>query len=428
MKTNNMYMLDNAAKIYPAAMSKDWNMVYRVSAYLKSEVKPDVLKQAAADLAPRFPTFYVQLHRGAYWFYLRKITDFDIVSKENGEICKSMEIGGEKPVFRILYNQNKISVEFFHALTDGTGATIYLKTLIARYFELQGYYIEKTNGILDIKDKPSEKEIEDSYQALYKRGCGISRKESDAYQWKTDRNIENFNLTQGVISLDTLKVVTKKKYNCTVTEYLTAVYAYSFLENYLKDGGKINTSRPIKISVPINLRPYFGSQTIRNFASFVNVEVYPQKTKTLKDMISVIREQMNELITKDRLHRMVSQNVHEEKMFITKIAPNFLKTPVMRICYNMFGDRKYTSTLSNVGLMNLPESLGKFVDRFDFVLNSGKGLNAMGCAVIGFKNKLTVSLTSVSNDTSVTDCFFDTIIKDGVSVSLGENKKETEVA
>lgn len=428
MKTNNMYMLDNAAKIYPAAMSKKWNMVYRVSAYLKSEIKPEILKKAAADLAPRFPTFYVQLHKGAYWFYLRKISDFDMVSKDTGAVCKPMEIGGEKPLFRILYNDNRISVELFHVLTDGTGATIYLKTLIARYFELQGHHIEKADGILDINDKPSNNEIEDSYQALYKKGCGISRKEPDAYQWKTEKNHDDFNLTQGVISIDTLKAVTKQEYNCTITEYLTAVYAYSFLQHYEKDGGIINSNRPIKISVPVNLRPYFGSQTVRNFASFVNVEIYPQKTKTLKDIIPVIREQMNSLISKDRLKRMVSQNVHEEKMFISKIAPNFLKTPVMKICYNMFGDRKYTSTLSNIGLIKLPESLSSFVDRFDFVLGGGVGLNAMGCAVIGFKNKLTVSFSSVSKDTSVVNSFFDMLIKDGVTVSFNSNDKETEAA
>lgn len=428
MKTNNMYMLDNAAKIYPAAMSKKWNMVYRISVYLKSEVNPEILKKAAADLAPRFPTFYVQLHKGAYWFYLKKITDFDMVSKEGNKICEPMQIGGEKPLFRILYNGTKISVEFFHVITDGTGAAVYLKTLTARYFELQGYSIEKTNGILDINEKPSEKEIEDSYQALYKKGLGISRKETNAYQWKTEKSLGDYNLTQGVISIDSVKTVTKKKYNCTITEYLTAVYAYSFLQHYLKDAGRINHSRPVKISVPVNLRPYFGSQTVRNFASFVNVEVYPQKTKTIKDIIPVVREQMNSLMTKERLHKMVSQNVHEEKMLITRIAPNFLKTPVMKICYNMFGDKKYTSTLTNIGLLKLPEPLENLVDRFDCVLGGGVGLNALGCAVIGFKNKLTVSISSVTKDTSVQDCFFSTIIKDGITVSLGADKKETDAA
>lgn len=428
MKTNDMYMLDNAAKIYPAAMSKKWNMVYRLSAYLKSEVNPQVLAKAAADLAPRFPTFYVQLHKGTFWFYLKKITDFDMVSKEGTKVCEPMQIGGNKPLFRILYNKNKVSVEFFHVLTDGTGASIYLKTLIARYFELQGHYIEKNNEIFDINDKPTEAEIEDSYQALYKRGCGISRKEADAYQWKTEKSLDDYNLTQGIIEIDSLKAVTKEKYNCTITEYLTAVYAYSFLQHYLKDNGIINSKRPIKISVPVNLRPYFDSHTIRNFASFVNVEIYPKKTKTLQDMILVIRKQMSELVTKDRLHRMVSQNVHEEKMLITKIAPNLLKTPVMKICYNMFGDRKYTSTLTNIGFMKLPDSLEKFVDRFDCVLGGGVGLNALGCAVVGFKNKLTVSISSTTTDTSVQNCFFDTMVKDGAVISFDSVKTETDAA
>ena len=38
-KNINFLPLDNAAKIYPAAMTKKWNAVFAISVYLKEEVK-----------------------------------------------------------------------------------------------------------------------------------------------------------------------------------------------------------------------------------------------------------------------------------------------------------------------------------------------------------------------------------------------------
>lgn len=410
-------MLDNAAKIYPAAMTKTHNSVYRVSAYLKQTVDAGLLKQAVADLAPRFPTFYVQLTKGVCWYYLEKVNNYDIVVKESEAACRPMNVGtDDKPMFRVLYNYNKISAEFFHSITDGTGAVTYLKTLTARYLELQGHHIEKTCGVLDINDLPSDDETKDAFLDLYRKDYKMSRKEADAYHYQPESYSETLRTISGIIPLDMLKPVVKNKYNCTVTEYLVSVYAFAFMEKFRADKNKINTGKPIKISVPVNLRPYFGASTLRNFASFANVAVYPDKAEKLEDVIETVKSQMNEMITKYKLHCAVSQNVSEEKMIISKYSPLFLKTPVMKICYKLFGDKKYTSTLSNIGLIKVPESMEQFIERFDFVLGGGKSDNAMSCAVIGFKNKLTVTFSSMAFESDIEKRFFEIISADGIIV------------
>lgn len=429
MKTNNneLFHLDNAAKIYPAAMTKKWNSVYRVSAYLKYEIDEKTLKQAVEDLAPRFPTFYVQLAKTPLWFMLKKVYNYDIVEKEK-DVCRPMNVGtDDRPMFRVLYNQNKISVELFHSITDGTGAVIYLKTLTARYLELCGFSIEKGNGVLDIHDLPKDEETRDAFQALYKKGLGASRKEADAYRYDAEIKKDYFKTISGIIPIDQLKMVTKNIYKCTITEYLVAVLAYSFYNDYLKKHKNIKAEKPIKISVPINLRPYFDAQTLRNFASFVNVDVYPSKVHNFNDILNVIREKMATMITKDKLHKAVSQNVSEEKMFISKYSPNFLKVPVMKACYHIFGDKKYTATLSNIGLIKVPDSMASHVERFDFVLCGG-GHNPVNCAVIGFKNTLTVSFSSTTEVTDIEDFFFDTLRRDGIKLTTALNGVEIKAA
>lgn len=417
--------LDNAGKIYPAAMTKNHNSVFRISAYMKSDVKVSVLKQAVIDLAPRFPTMYVQLLKGFCWYYLVKANNYDIVEKETTAPCRPMAVGkGDKPMFRVLYKNNRISVEFFHGVTDGTGAVTYLKTLLGRYLELQGFEIEKAFGVLDVDDLPEDSEMEDSFLPLYKKGFGISRKESNAYQFTSEVEENFLQVTSGTLPIKEIKNISKNEYNCTITEYLVSVYAFSFLQQYLKH--KTSDNRPIKISVPINLRPYFNSDTLRNFASFVNVEINPVTDNTVKKIIKVVKTQMDEMITKDRLHRMVSQNVSEEKMFISKYSPNFLKKPVMKICYKLYGERKYTSVVSNIGLIKLSPSMAQHVEKFDVIIGGGN-LNLINCSVIGFENNLTISLSAITPNTEVQDFFFETLKKDGISVNLSNTEEKIKV-
>ena len=69
------YRLDNAALIFPAVMRKNWNNVFRVSVTLRDAVDPEVLSRAAADLLPRFPTMFVRLRTGFFWYYLETVSE-----------------------------------------------------------------------------------------------------------------------------------------------------------------------------------------------------------------------------------------------------------------------------------------------------------------------------------------------------------------
>lgn len=420
---NQSYILDNAAKIYPAAMTKKWNAVFRVSVYLTGRVDGDLLSQAVEELAPRFPTFYTQLHMGAFWDSLVPVSDRDIVGLDIGVPCRPFEVGsGNKPMFRVLYYGNRIAVEFFHCVTDGTGAMIYLKTLTARYLELQGYKIEKTDGVLDIFESPKASEIEDAYQSLYEKGKRVSRKEQNAY-WYTPEREENYlRVSSAVINSDSLKAASRR-YGCTVTAYLGGVYAYSFLKQYRKNSIKI-MKNPVKISIPVNLRPYFEKDTLRNFASFVNVTVDPSQNITVADCVNTVKDEMEKLIDIDELKKGVSQNVSEEKMLITKIAPNALKKLVMKQCFKAFGEKKYTSPFSNLGKVTVSASMKKHIERFEFVIGETQN-NSVYCSAVGYENSITLTLSSVTKSTEIEDIYFSALRSDNIVFTvrkLGEKE------
>ncbi|MCJ8329815.1 MAG: hypothetical protein HRT89_24645, partial [Lentisphaeria bacterium] len=47
--------LDNAARIYPAIISRRITSMFRLAVILKDEINPDLLKTAVDNIAKRFP-------------------------------------------------------------------------------------------------------------------------------------------------------------------------------------------------------------------------------------------------------------------------------------------------------------------------------------------------------------------------------------
>ena len=124
------YRLDNAALIFPAVMRKNWNNVFRVSATLKEKVDPDILSRAAEELLPRFPTIFVRLRTGFFWYYLETVGEAPKAEEDYAWPLTPMTRRKlKKCCIRILYWQNRIAVEFFHSVTDGTGGMTFLQNL-----------------------------------------------------------------------------------------------------------------------------------------------------------------------------------------------------------------------------------------------------------------------------------------------------------
>lgn len=418
------YPLDNAANIYPAARTRSWSATFRLGAILKEEVRPDLLARAVDDLSPRFPYFYVQLKQGFFWYRLRSVPDTDLVDREADYPCRPLKIGrSKKPLFRVVYYKKRIAVEFFHALTDGTGACIFLKSLLARYFTLLGYEIPCTHGVLSPDGAPETCETEDSYQSLYQRADrGISRREDAAYQYNAPSSGDYLRVVHGLIPVDQLKQVTKAK-GVTITEYLVAVYLYAFYQDLCKRREVLRKKRekPIKVSVPANLRPLFGSQTLRNFALFANVGIDPRKKEyTFDEILREATQKLRAGLNKETLRQTASQNVSDARMGIARFSPNFLKRPVLKLSFHLFGERLYTSPFSNLGVMAVPPEMEPLIDRFETIIGE-TAKNIIYCAAISYRNLLNVTFSSTSDQTDIQRYFLTFLAAQGVDVRVESN-------
>lgn len=421
------YKLDNAAKIYPAVRGRNWAPIFRVDAILKADVNPECLKYALLMTYKRFPTFSVNIARGLFWYYFEpKISGPEAMLEDDYPLRPFSDEKDKGYLFRVLYFKNRISLEVFHGISDGNGAAIFLKTLLFNYFTIMNdmepadrYALEKY-GILYSKDLPTPDEMEDSFQHYAVENIGLNLKENLAFKIPGTRIKKNsLNVTHILASVNDLYRLSKK-FNCTISEFLASLLVYSILNARVY---KASDRRPIKINIPVDLRKRFPSRTIRNFSSYVNVEIRPEKNQVeadFQEICSSVSQQLQDSLNLDLLRSKFSSNVNAEKNILMRVSPLFLKNIVLKSTFSLYGERLATSILSNIGSVVLPESMARMIERFDF-LNGVPKQNTLYCGVISFKDTISISFTSIISENSVLKMFVDFLTEHGIEIRLEAN-------
>ena len=385
--------LDNSAKIYPASATRRWNNIYRLSATLKEDVDREVLQSALDVTVRRFPSIAVRLHRGMFWYYLEEIAHAPKIQEEKSYPLVRMPFDDIRScAFRVLVYGKRIAVEFFHALTDGNGGLVFLKTLVAEYLEQKhGIKLPFGFGVLDRLESPREEELEDSFPKN-SAPVGFGRKETDSYRVLGEPEEDGFcHVTTFMLKASAL-VELAHSLGVTVTAVLTAAFIKATIALQNEDTPNIKRQKEVKMLVPVDLRRLFGSETLRNFVLYSTPGVDPRLGEySFEEICKIVYHKMCLDNTAKNMSARIYPNVRDEQNFFLKIAPLFLKNIVMRLVFLTVGERKSALSLSNLGVVKLPEGMAEYIDRFDFVLSvqSSAPYNA---GVISYGDSLNINL------------------------------------
>lgn len=412
--------LDNAALIFPAVRRRDWTNAFRVSATLKEPVEPALLQQAVDALLPRFPSMYVSLHRGLFWYYLQKLKRAPRVRQDGA--CPLIHMTGKELrecCLRVLYYENRIAVECFHALTDGSGGMVFLKTLTAQYLSLRhGISIPAAEGVLDPLETPHPAELEDSFT----RTAGqvpLSRKEENSLHLGGRREEDGF-LHLTIASVPEARLLElAHEYGCTVTAFLCAVMLQSILKlARLPQGG-----RWAKVTVPVNLRKVLGGETLRNFALTVNVGVDPRLgSYTLRELTRAVQSQLETQVTAQQMAARVAANVQPSQNFLIKILPLPIKNFALRMVYRRVGECKGSINVSNLGKTGLPEEMAAYVRFLDFTIGP-QATYANNCSVVSYGGVTRINLIRSTVEPRLERDFLTRLVELGLEVTVDSNER-----
>lgn len=415
--------LDNAAKIYPAARRRNWSNLFRQSVTLREDVDAEVLRTALDITVKRFPSIAARLRRGLFWYYLQQVAEGPKLSPEYSSPLVFMDRKEMRScAFRVIAYKNRIAVEFFHSLTDGTGALIFLKSLTAEYLE-QKYHITIPfeNGILDRRDPPKEEELEDSF-LKYAGKVKASRKDTNAWKMKgTPQPGGVLNLT--CFQLDVTRALTvAHEHHASLTVFLSAVMLQALLNLQQEKVKSLRKRKGIKVLIPVNLRQLFPSQSLRNFAMYTIPEIDPRLGQyTLSEICKVVQSKMDAEVTAKHMSKVITTNVNGEKNPLVRLIPLPIKNMVMKAIFDSVGERKSCLTLSNLGAVKLPEAMQAYVKRFDFILGA-QAAAPYNCGVLSYGETVYINFTRNICEADLERHFFLILQELGISVTVESNQ------
>ena len=416
--------LDNAAKIYPAALRKKWSNVFRLSATLSEPVDRDVLRAALDVTLRRFPSIGVRLRKGIFWFYLERVPEVPEITEEQSYPLVHMSYASIREcAFRVVVYKNRIAVELFHALTDGTGGMIFLKTLLAEYLSRKyGISVPNTDGVLCRMDEPSPAELEDSF---IKNAGTVSagRKEATAYRLTGTTEPDGFvHLT--TFMLDAAEVKEKAhEHSATVTEFLTAAMMQAILRLQAEKVPHRSRRKPVKVLVPVNLRSLFPSKTLRNFALFITPELDPKLGDySFDEICKAVHHRMGIDNTAKQMSMKIAANVNSEKSPILKVMPLFVKNAAMKAVFDAVGERKSCLCMSNLGNVRLPEVMRQYVTRMDFIIGV-PSCSAYNCALLSYGGTTYINLVRSIEEPELEMHFYKVLRELGIHVKVESNQR-----
>lgn len=423
---NKWYKLDNSAKIFPPTSKQGRRNIFMMSAIMYDKIKPEILEQATNDILDRFPTYKVRLKRGIFWYYLEENPKpFKVQEEDMNMFTLIDENSTNDYLFRVTYYNNKITICIFHVLTDGMGGVELLKSIIFRYLQLLGLDV-KNEGLIKIADAPpSEKETRDSNLFYYNQKNTLKREpDKKAFQMNgTNFDYDGIGLITGKIPMDKLKIETKK-YDCTITCYLTAVVIYSIYKAFVENE-KV-TNKNVCAFLPVNLRKWFNCDTMRNFVGYARILHDYSSPITFDALVKSCKKQMQQKITAENLSRTLNANVKIEKNFWLRIVPLFVKDFVMRIGYKNLGDTLHTISFSNLGNVELPASVKPFVKDIIFIADAGDTKKDTG-TVVGYNGFVNVTFARSIVECELERNFFTFFTSLGIDVEIISNYWEKRI-
>lgn len=409
--------LDNTAHLFPVIAGESMSNVYRISVTLTELIDSECLQQALDIVLPKFDGFNLRLRQGVFWYYFEENgKPAPKVREETTFPCRYIHQNRNNSyMFRVTYYKYRINLEVFHVLTDGMGGINFLKELTYQYLRLVHPELKCAKG--DALTSSTSLNREDSFLKNYRKSSEKGYQTKKAYLIKGEKLAPGeFGIMHGYMQISELKEVCHR-YGVSINEYLVAVFVWSVYKECMHG---MPSKKPVRVAVPVNLRPYFNSITTKNFFVMVSAEFYPVKDEYIfEEVVEAVKGSLKEQINKENLEKLFSYNVSNEKILIARAAPLFIKNIAMRMVYTKSALAN-TSTITNIGNITVDDAYRPYVEMFHSCLAMSKGQHVKG-NICSYGSTLVFSFSYDLADSSVQRGFFRKIAQDGVDVEIESN-------
>lgn len=462
------YELDAFAKTYSSIISEGRTTCFRLSALFSENIDLEILKKVAISLEKKYPFYNSELKKGIFWNYLQQKKAHFMIEEEKTYPCT--DIQKDNPL-RIIYFNNKLSIEIAHFLTDGKGAALFFRDLIEEYLEKKYFLeniekdemdsltneaekkkevkIEKIKKIInfgkkinkngkekDFENKKIEKNFFEKTKEILGNDSGLKNAQKNEYvdlyekymrKVSKETTIKSafhlpmkilekgqYHITTGEINIKSLKEESKK-YGTTIGKYLLSVYFKVLLDRYSQ------AKNPIVIGVPVDLRKIFEETTYRNF--FINITPSVDASLgaySLSEIITYLDNYFALKITKKEFYKSIYKAMNPIQNIIIKSVPYLIKRIFFPFIFDYYGERGYTTGFSNLGIFKVNKKYEKYLKGFRFLPPPSKRCK-IKMGVISDYNKVYVNFGNLTANYDIERDFFIYLRKRGIKSKIITN-------
>ena len=405
--------LDNAAKLFSAASSPKDTRVFRFYCVLKEKVDGKVLQEALNQTIEKYPVFLSVMRKGLFWHYLEKSELRPVVREEYKEPCSSLYVRDKKTLlFEVTYYKKRINFEVFHALTDGTGATEFLRELVKNYLYLIHEEdlepVELSNQYLTVKDQE-----DDSFSRYYDPDFPRKKKKKiRAVQIKKGgKGYEELQINEASMSVKELLGIAREK-KVSMSVLLTAAFICAIHEEM----SRMQEKKPVILMVTVNLRKIFPSDSMLNFFGYIEPGYqFGGGKDSFEDVLEAVKLYFKENLSKEHMAGRMNELIAIEKHKILKWAPLELKNRCIRAGAKM-AEQEVTAVLSNMSVVKMPEDYAQYIEKFGVYTST----NRTELCICSFQDTLSLGFTSRYDSTNIQRNFYRILKELGASVKAAE--------
>jgi len=268
----------------------------------------------------------------------------------------------------------------------------------------------------DIKSSADEKN-KDAFDYFYSKEKNRNQLKKmmavKAYKIRQDRddNMQN-HLVEGTVSAGSFLQLARE-YKTTAGIFTAALY----IEAVVKSMALKDHRYPVVVSVPVNLRQYFPSETTRNFFGVINVVFDADNYDgTLESILPVVKESFESQLSYENLRNTMNGYSALQHNFGIKMLPLFLKD--LGIMYFTHKTRNgTTATLSNLGVIHMPEELAPYIERFSGFMSTQN----MQVCISTYGDRMVFGSVSAYSEHRVLLSFFRKLAELGLKVEIASN-------
>ncbi len=409
MNTENWYKVDNVAKVFLATHNERDTRSLRVSCTLTEPIKPELLQKALDATIKRRPQFQVRIRRGLFWHYLETTDVKPVVSKEHDRPCPVLYGQDYTGIlhYSVTYFHNRINVELFHALSDGTGALEFLNILVQNYLRL--IHPDEMQDVSIGLGASADDLSQDSFKKFYSRNgksAGHVQKSYHIHGLKLPYNQLQF-FEVSMPSAELLKL--SKQYQISLSSLIGAKLMMAIYD----DMPALKRKQPISISMPVNLRNYYPSETARNFFNNVSISHIFTSDETLESLAKEYDAKLKNILQPEQIRSQMDHYQFLEHLFFIRMIPLFIKQPVVRFFSKKEGKR-VSAVISNLGVMKLPAPMQQYVIKYTAFCSH----NELFMTICSYQDEMVLGITSGYRNTGVLKNFVRSFSKEGIPVTL----------